>query len=141
MPLVRPVRSSVVPDGTATDDSTMVEQEVFDLLAEEAPPEPEKVQVVARLSRSGAAVGAGAALPTGFATTAQPSKATVVRREESNMVTGLSELESRLQTASFYAGGRRRTDRKVKQPGRMIVLVPVPSPPGHCHHATLRLHS
>lgn len=60
VPLVRPVRSNVVPDGTAKADKMIVEQEVFDLLAEEAPPEPEKVQVVARLARSGAAVGAGA---------------------------------------------------------------------------------
>lgn len=37
----------------------MVEQEVLDLLAEEAPPEPEKVQVVALSSSVGAAVGAG----------------------------------------------------------------------------------
>lgn len=39
----------------------IVEHEVLDTLAEEAPPEPENVQVVARLSRSGAAVGTGAA--------------------------------------------------------------------------------
>lgn len=45
----------------------MVEQEVFDLLADEAPPEPENVHVVALLDRSGAAVGRGAA--TGDANT------------------------------------------------------------------------
>lgn len=61
VPELRPVRSNVVPEGTASADRMMVEQEVLDLLADEAPPEPEKVQVVARLSRSGAAVGAGAA--------------------------------------------------------------------------------
>ena len=55
------MRSNVTPDGTATADKMMVEQEVLDLLAREAPDEPEKVQVVARLARSGAAVGAGAA--------------------------------------------------------------------------------
>lgn len=38
----------------------MVEQEVLDLLAEEAPLDPLKVQVVALLARSGAAVGSGA---------------------------------------------------------------------------------
>lgn len=38
----------------------IVEQEVLDLLADDAPPEPENVQVVARLAKSGAGVGAGA---------------------------------------------------------------------------------
>lgn len=60
--MVKPVKSSVTPDGTATDDKTMVEQDVLDLLARDAPLEPEKVQVVALLSRLGAAVGAGAAM-------------------------------------------------------------------------------
>lgn len=60
VPLVRPVKSNVVPDGTAKAERMMVEQEVLDLLADEAPADPEKVQVVARLARSGAAVGAGA---------------------------------------------------------------------------------
>lgn len=46
----------------------MVEQDVFDLLAEEAPLSPEKVQVVERLFRSAAGVTIGAA--TGLATTA-----------------------------------------------------------------------
>lgn len=50
-----------MPEGTASADKTMVAQEALDLLAEAAPDEPEKVQVVARLARSGAAVGAGAA--------------------------------------------------------------------------------
>lgn len=35
----------------------MVEQEVFDLLASDAPFEPENVQDAARASRSGACVG------------------------------------------------------------------------------------
>ncbi len=60
VPFFRPVRSRVTPDGTASADSTIVEHEVFDLLADKYPPDPEKVQVVALLSRSGAAVGAGA---------------------------------------------------------------------------------
>ena len=55
VPVVRPVKSSVVPDGTATLDRTIVAQEAFDLLAEAAPFEPEKVQV-ARFSRLGAAI-------------------------------------------------------------------------------------
>jgi hypothetical protein len=38
----------------------MVEQDVLDALAEEAPSDPEKVQVVARFSSVGAAVGSGA---------------------------------------------------------------------------------
>ena len=56
---MRPVKSKVVPDGTATAEIMIVEQEVLDLLAEEAPPDPENVQVVARLLISGAAVGSG----------------------------------------------------------------------------------
>ena len=39
-----PVKSRVVPDGTATLERTMVAQEVLDLLAAEAPDDPEKVQ-------------------------------------------------------------------------------------------------
>ncbi len=45
MPEVSPVRSSVVPDGTATLLRTMVAHEFLDLLAAEAPEDPEKVQV------------------------------------------------------------------------------------------------
>jgi hypothetical protein len=60
VPLFRPVRSRVTPDGTAGADSTIVEHDAFDLLADEYPPDPEKVQVVALLSRFGAAVGASA---------------------------------------------------------------------------------
>lgn len=62
MLVVKPVKSSVTPDGTATDDRTIVEQDFLDLLAKDAPLEPEKVQVVALLSMSGAAVGSGAAM-------------------------------------------------------------------------------
>ena len=51
----------MTPDGTAIAERMMVEHEVLDLLAEEAPAEPEKVQVVALSLRFGAAVGAGAA--------------------------------------------------------------------------------
>lgn len=59
VPSLRPVKSKVVPEGTARAERMMVEHEVFDLLAEDAPPDPENVQVVARLARSGAAVGSG----------------------------------------------------------------------------------
>jgi hypothetical protein len=50
----------------------MVEHDVFDLLADEAPPDPEKVQVVALLSRSGAAVGAGAGTARTLVRAARP---------------------------------------------------------------------
>lgn len=53
-----------MPEGTARADKMIVLQEVLDLLAEEAPPEPEKVQVVALLARSGAAVGSGWGRPS-----------------------------------------------------------------------------
>jgi hypothetical protein len=62
VPSFKPVRSRVVPEGTASADRMMVEHDVLDLLASEAPEEPEKVQVVALFSRSarlGPAVGAG----------------------------------------------------------------------------------
>lgn len=55
------LRSKVVPDGTATFDRMIVEQDACDLLAEAAPVEPEKVQEVARLAKLGASVMAGAA--------------------------------------------------------------------------------
>jgi hypothetical protein len=58
---VSPVRSSVVPDGTATEDNTIVAHEALDLLAAAAPLEPENVHE-ALFARSGAAVGAGAAV-------------------------------------------------------------------------------
>lgn len=60
VPEVSLVRSSVVPDGTARADKTMVAQEALDLLTAAAPLDPENVQD-ALLARSGAAVGAGAA--------------------------------------------------------------------------------
>ena len=44
MPDVSPVKSSVVPEGTATFERTMVAHEALDLLAAEAPDDPEKVQ-------------------------------------------------------------------------------------------------
>ena len=81
VPELRPVRSRVLPEGTARALRTMVEQEVLDLLADEAPPEPEKVHVVARSSRFGAAVGAGAA--AGAATTTDTVTATRLRIVES----------------------------------------------------------
>ena len=45
-------------------ESTIVEQEALDLLAKEAPFDPEKVQVVARSSSRAAAVGSGAGTAT-----------------------------------------------------------------------------
>lgn len=60
VPSLRSVKSRVVPDGTARAERMIVEHEVFDTLADEAPPEPEKVHVVARLSSCAASVGSGA---------------------------------------------------------------------------------
>ena len=57
----------MVPEGTASADRTMVEQEVLDLLASEAPEEPEKVHIVALLERSRAKAGAAAPRDTGMA--------------------------------------------------------------------------
>lgn len=83
--MVRPVRSSVVPEGTATLDKTIVAQLAFDLLAEAAPLAPENVQE-ARLSRVAAAVTAGAA---GAAETrAAPPMAATARREEKCITIG-----------------------------------------------------
>ena len=47
VPLFSPVRSRVVPAGTATEDKVMVVHEALDLIAEAAPVEPEKVHVAA----------------------------------------------------------------------------------------------
>jgi hypothetical protein len=63
VPSFKSVKSSVVPDGTATSDNTIVEQDVLEALAEDAPSEPEKVQLEARSCsafRVGGVVGAGA---------------------------------------------------------------------------------
>lgn len=43
VPSSRLVKSRVVPDGTATSDKTIVEQDFLDSLAEAAPLEPENV--------------------------------------------------------------------------------------------------
>lgn len=80
---MRPVKSKVTPEGTATAEMMMVEQEVLDLLAEEAPADPEKVQVVARFFRSlrsGAAVGSGAAAGAATARAAAPRRRARERR-------------------------------------------------------------
>lgn len=55
------LKSSVVPEGTATSDKIIVEHDCCDLLALEAPLEPEKVQLVALFSKLGASVIAGSA--------------------------------------------------------------------------------
>ena len=57
MPSASLDRSKVVPEGTATLERTIVEHAVWDLEADAAPAEPEKVQLVARLTTS--ALGAG----------------------------------------------------------------------------------
>jgi hypothetical protein len=64
-----------VPDGTATSDRIIVEHDACDLLADDAPLEPEKVQVVALFARaagSGGAVMAGAGWATGEANANAP---------------------------------------------------------------------
>lgn len=78
-------KSSVVPDGTATLDKTIVEHDFCDLLAREAPLLPENVQLVALLTRagSGAAVIKGPPPPcssTGEA--ARNGEATTAMEEE-----------------------------------------------------------
>lgn len=82
VPDLRPVRSSVFPDGTATFDKTMVEHEVLDLLAEAAPLEPENVQEAARFSSVAGAVIAGA----GAASTVDEKKASPARPTKERMV-------------------------------------------------------
>ncbi len=57
-------------------DRTMVEHDVWDLLAEEAPAEPVKVQLAALFASEGAGVISGAATTTGDATAAPAAKAT-----------------------------------------------------------------
>jgi hypothetical protein len=74
VPSFKSVRSRVTPDGTASAERIMVEHEVFDLLADEYPPDPEKVQVVALFSRSGAAVGAGAGTASTCVIAARPKR-------------------------------------------------------------------
>ena len=77
----RSLRSKVVPDGTATLDKMIVEQEDCDLLAEAAPEEPEKVQEVALLAKLGASVMAGSA--TGEAMT--PTAKAATKREPKSL--------------------------------------------------------
>jgi hypothetical protein len=77
-----------VPDGTATLERTIVAQDFCDLLAEAAPVEPEKVQLVARLARaaSGAGVMAGPGAATGLATTEAAKHETNKPRDRETMV-------------------------------------------------------
>lgn len=77
----RSLRSKVVPDGTATLDKIIVEQEDCDLLAEAAPEEPEKVQEVALFAKLGASVMAGSA--TGEAMT--PTAKAATKREPKSL--------------------------------------------------------
>ena len=62
-----------MPEGTATAERTMVEQDFWDLLAEDAPFAPEKVQLVALLTSpaSGAGVIAGSAIGEAIAEAAR----------------------------------------------------------------------
>jgi hypothetical protein len=83
VPDLRPVKSSVVPDGTATLDRTMVEHEVLDLLAEAAPLEPENVHEAARFSSVAGAVTAGA----GAANATEEKTASPARPMKERMVT------------------------------------------------------
>ena len=71
-------RSKVVPEGTVMPDRTMVEHDDWDLLAEAAPLEPLKVQLVALFASNGLGGGviSGPAKATGDATAAQAAKAT-----------------------------------------------------------------
>lgn len=69
------LRSRGVPDGTATSDRMIVEQDCCDALAEAAPDEPEKVQEVALLAKLGASVMAGCATGEAIAPAAKaPTK-------------------------------------------------------------------
>lgn len=75
VPSFRSLRSSVTPEGTATFDNTIVAHDFCDLLAEDAPFEPEKVQVVARSSNFGPCVIEGAEGTTKACTQAEAAKA------------------------------------------------------------------
>lgn len=75
VPSFRSLRSSVTPEGTATFDNTIVAHDFCDLLAEDAPFEPEKVQVVARSSNFGPCVTEGAEGTTKACTQAEAAKA------------------------------------------------------------------
>lgn len=78
-------KSKVVPDGTATLDRTMVEHDFCDLLAEDAPLLPEKVQLVALLTSAGSGAGVTSGPrssrgETGEATTSEAAKAAPTRK-------------------------------------------------------------
>jgi hypothetical protein len=90
VPEVRPVRSRVTPDGTATLERTMVAQDALDLLAAEAPEDPEKVHE-ALLARSGAAVGAGAGTAAGAAATKEVIARSPKKKESWTISTKLNE--------------------------------------------------
>lgn len=83
MPSESSVRSSVVPEGTTSESSTIVAQDVLDALAEAAPSEPLKVHDVLRLvsirAKSGAAVGRGAGAGAATAVVAAARKAATRR--------------------------------------------------------------
>jgi len=70
----------VRPDGTTRPLRTIVAQDALDLLAAEAPEDPEKVHE-ALLARSGAAVGAGAGTAAGAAATSEVVARSPKRKE------------------------------------------------------------
>jgi hypothetical protein len=80
VPSFSPVKSKVVPDGTATDDRTMVAQDALDALAEAAPAEPLKVQLPARLATAWSARGLGV-MVGGAARTPDAARAAKTIRE------------------------------------------------------------
>lgn len=88
------VRSRVVPDGTATLLSTIVEQEVFDLLADAA---LVNVQLAARSSSLAAVVGVGA----GAADTRAPAPRRKADRRAEIILTGKSECKEKRVNTMF----------------------------------------
>jgi hypothetical protein len=90
VPEVRSVRSRITPDGTAMLERIIVAQDALDLLAAEAPEEPEKVHE-ARLERFGAAVGAGAGTAAGAAATSEVVARSPKRTESWTISTKLNE--------------------------------------------------
>ncbi len=97
----------MVPDGTATLDRTMVAHDAWDLLADEAPFDPEKVQLARfcrALSREGAGVTAGAATrgsATGLESTWLAPSATRRRADD----TGVILLAKGVRNLAIGVGG------------------------------------
>ena len=90
VPEDRPVRSRTRPDGTTRPLRTIVAQDALDLLAAEAPEDPEKVHE-ALLARSGAAVGDGVGTAAGAAATSEVAARSPKRKESWTILTKLNE--------------------------------------------------